>query len=134
MVCAGAFGESSFVQAIIAEILILGLFPCAYFTIFGIWGICAKIEQKYQVMNKETFFEEARARINQLKSKEPLPFWMTGKFLPEDEVSNLSELSQIEYGITLDLAIKGTDPDSLHGRREVANALKQVLQDYSWLS
>ncbi len=85
-------------------------------------------------MDKETIFRGIEERVDGLLKRTPLPFWMRGGKLPEKEEEQLSELSQFEYGITQELNLKGIDPDSPQGRKETARVLKQIQQDYHWLS
>lgn len=85
-------------------------------------------------MDKETIFREIKDRIDGLLKKAPLPFWMSGQRLSEKEVGELSELAQLEHGTTQDLVLKGVDPDSPQGREESAKVLRQIREDYNWLS
>lgn len=85
-------------------------------------------------MNQETLFRGARERISGLVKKAPLPFWMSGEKLPQNEVEKLSELSQLEYGITHDLSLQGIDPNSPKGKKKTTEQLRQILEDYHWLS
>ncbi len=85
-------------------------------------------------MHKKTLFSELTERIIELTNKTPLPFWMRGEKLPEQDEEQLSDLSQLEYGITRDLTLKGINSDSPQGRKETARVLRQIRKNYNWLS
>lgn len=85
-------------------------------------------------MTREAIFRGIEERVDGLLRKAPLPFWMKGEKLPAEEVEELSELSQLEYGITHDLMLRGIDPDGPQGRKEAAKVLRQIEKDYHWLS